>query len=480
MKDTIDIHVSQQISDTFHKIVSALEILVNGSQLVSEKSIGSAGTLIFIPYYTYSYYLLNKFHQQIFTKYSHEDIIAFGESIENKDDRELFLHTYDSVLMLRKEMRFRNAKTFLSLFGLETHYYKLDTYIRHFKKGNIYKFIKNEPWDDHFIEYLSVLYVTGAYHELAFSRPRLLSFRDIMDALLKKEDRPDDIINQLNHLKAYSLDLFEKLELDVYLADVYPEINAEACPFDGIVYIPWEFVTFHDRYFLIDHPKFYTKGGSKNSYKYICRESKAAFNNIKKAFMRQLPPIMVECNRGNITKVINAGDISICVTSLETEKVPPEIKIKPAKVHNKKQALTLEEYINRKDEYKSQFLDYLAQHLYLDSTIYHCKECRLNSSSKSTTYEDAFIFCLSNTVLLYENVLDKRASVLFKIEPGKIEKCSDAINAYFSSDKIEDKREKLANEMTQFIETSIKVYKRIRHESFPQWKSELLSYLKND
>ena len=479
MKGQTDIQVLKLIASTFHQIHRSLIILWNAKELIKTKSIGSAGNLIYITDYTHSCELINKFYQQISTKYSHEDIIAAEEYIEDQVCKDLFLDTYNAVLTLRKEARFCNAKTFLSLFGLDYHETAIDNYIRHIKKGNLYKFIKNEPWDELFIECLAVLYVIISYQELAFSSPKLLSFKEVIDALLKKEDKPEDIINQLNHLKAYSIELFEKLELDVFLADVYPDVKAEDYPFDGLVYIPWEFVSFNDKYFLIDHPKFYTKGGSDHSYKYYCEDSKAAFNHIKLAIKRQLPPIMVECNRGIITKVINAGDISICVTTLETNKFPPKIKINPAKVRKQKTSLTLEEYINRKNGYKSQFLDYLAQHLYFDSTIYYCRECRLNSSNNATTYEDAFIFCLSNTVLLYENVLDKRASVVFQIEPGKIEECADVINGYFSSDKIENKREKLANDITQFTESGIRNYKRICHNSFSDWESELLCYLRN-
>ena len=470
--------VSGLIADTFHNITAGLAILVNSSELVAEKSISSAEKLIYIPYYTYNYELIHKFYQQITTKHSHEDIIASGENFEDEKVRELFIHTYNSILILRKDMRFRNAKAFLSLFGIEYHNTTIDNYIRHLKTGNIYKYIKNEPWDENFIKCLAVLYVTVAYHELALSRTKLLPFCDIITAVLKKTDKPEDIINQLNHLKAYALEFFEKLELEVELADVFPEYDAETFPFDGILYIPWEFVTFYDEYFLIDHPKFYMKGGSKNSYKYLYKESKAAFNHIVKAFSSKLPPIMVECNRGNISKVINAGDISICVTTLQTGKFPPKIRIEKSTRSKQKQALTLEEYISAKDQYKSQYLEYLAEHLYFDSTIYHCRECRLNSSSNTCTFEDAFIFCLSNTVLLYENVLDKRASVLFQIEPGKIEECAEVINSYFSSDKIEDKRQKIAYESTLFIESGIKDYKRIYHNSFSEWKSDLLSYLK--
>jgi hypothetical protein len=82
-------------------------------------------------------------------------------------------------------------------------------------------------------------------------------------------------------------------------------------------------------------------------------------------------------------------------------------------------------------------------------------------------------------VLLYENVLDKRASVAFKIDPSKEEEeCTEAINAYFSSDIIVNKREKIASEMTLFLDSCIKDYKRIYHTSFHEWKAELTSFIK--
>ena len=83
----------------------------------------------------------------------------------------------------------------------------------------------------------------------------------------------------------------------------------------------------------------------------------------------------------------------------------------------------------------------------------------------------------SADVLLYENVLDDRASVLFYINHDCSADAIKAINDYFSSDIMENKRQKLAEDMTQFVDSGIKGYKRIYHTSFHDWKNELESAL---
>jgi hypothetical protein len=400
-----------------------------------------------------------------------------AESFTDDNLKQKFLNTYKAVLLLRSDMRFNNTKTLLSILNLESYYQNIEGYIKRINKDCLYRFAKDEVWDSTFIRRLAVMYVITSYYKLALTGPTPKPIESVINALLQKEDKPSDIINQLNHLKEYILFFFKKLKVDIYLPEMYPEIKIEDCPFDGIVTIPWEYVTFHNRYFLIDHPRFYTSGGSKHAYKYICDQSQKAFNYIKKAFIKQLPPILVECQRGQITKIVNIGDITICVTALETGILPPKVKIQTSKARNKGISLTFEDYVRRKNDYKSVYLDYLAEQLYKDSSIYYSKECRLNSSNVAT-YEDAFIFRISDNVLLYENVLDKRSSVIFKIDPTKEEECTEAVNAYFSSDIIVNKREKLATEMTLFLDSGIKDYKRIYHTSFNEWKTELLAYIK--
>lgn len=445
--------------------------------LVCEKTIGSAGKLIYLSNYVYNYTVIRDFHLQISTKYSEQDILDAAEYFKDKETKLRVLNLYKAVLSLRIDMRFVNAKTLLTTLNLESHYDSIKRYIHHINKDCLYKFTKQEAWDNTFIRRLAIMYVITSYYKMALTGTEPKPIESVINALLQKEDKPDDIINQLNHLKEYIIFFFKKLKIDIYLPEMYPEIKIEDCPFDGIVTIPWEYITFHNGYFLIDHPRFYTSGGSKHAYKYICEQSKTAFNYIKKAIISKLPPIIVECQRGQITKVINIGDISICVIALETGTLPPKVKIQIPKQRSFRESLNFEEYTKRKNDYKSIYLDYLAGHLYNGSSIYYCKECRLNSSN-ATSYEDAFIFRLTDNVLLYENVLDKRASVVFKIDPSKEEECTEAINAYFSSDIIVNKREKIASEMTLFLDSCIKDYKRIYHTSFHEWKAELTTFIK--
>lgn len=449
----------------------------NLRDLVVKESVKFIGELIYLPHYPQNYALVQEFNKQISNKYSKEDILSAAECFGNDDAREIFLNTYNAVRLLRKEMRYSNAATFLSMLGLGNCYDKISPYIKSATRAKFYDFLINEPWDNTFIRCLAVLYVSVSYYELTLIKQTIMPIEHVVNALIQKTDKPEDIINQLNHLREYIQFFFKKIKFDVDIAEMHPEIKIEDCPFDGIVTIPWEYVTFHNRFFLIDHPRFYTSGGSKHAYKYICEQSKTAFNYIKKAIISKLPPIFVECQRGQITNVINIGDISICVIALETGTLPPKVKIQIPKQRSSRESLSFEEYTQRKNDYKSIYLDYLAEHLYKGSSIYYCKECRLNSSN-ATSYEDSFIFRLTDNVLLYENVLDKRASVAFKIDPSKEEECTEAINAYFSSDIIVNKREKIASEMTLFLDSFIKDYKRIYHTSFHEWKAELTTFIK--
>ena len=473
---------TDRIREIFNRIYSQNRYMIRTESpyhedLICEKSIGTAEKLIYLSNYAYNYSIIRDFHLRISTKYSDKDILAAAEKYKDQETKQRLLNIYKAILSLRIDMRFVNTKAFLSILHLESHYDTIKEHIHHINKDCLYKFTKQQAWDNTFIRRLAIMYVITSYYKMALTGPEPKPIESVINALLQKEDKPDDIINQLNHLKEYIIFFFKKLKIDIYLPEMYPEIKIEDCPFDGIVTIPWEYVTFHNGYFLIDHPRFYISGGSKYAYKYNCGQSKTAFNYIKKAFISKLPPIIVECQRGQIMKVINIGDISICVTALETGALPPKVKIQIPKQRTTRESLSFEEYSQRKNDYKSIYLDYLAENLCEGSSIYYCKECRLNSNN-ATSYEDAFIFRLTDNVLMYENVLDKRASVVFKIDPSKEEECTEAINSYFSSDIIVNKREKIASEMTLFLDSCIKDYKRIYHTSFHEWKAELISFIK--
>ena len=352
----------------------------------------------------------------------------------------------------------------------------MEAYLSHPNRPNYYNFLNSEPWNDTFIPRLAAIYVSVAYYEYLFLKTTLMPLEKSFNALLEKEDHPDDLANKYSQLREYIIYFFKKLDIEVELPDILDLIPEEEYPWDGTILIPWKCVTFKNGGFLIDHPKFYTLGGSKQAYKYKCGQAQVAFNYIKKAFVSKLPPIIAKSRRGIIIEIINIGDINICVTALETGVLPPKIKIKSTKKSTVGAAINYDEFIRRRKTYKSIYLDYLSEHLYHDSTIYFSKECRVNSDN-ATAYEDAFVFRLANNILLYENVLDNRASVLFRIDDSQAEKCVEIINDYFSSHLIVNKREKIASDITQFLDSGIKDYTRIYHTTLYEWKTELLAYI---
>ena len=306
----------------------------------------------------------------------------------------------------------------------------------------------------------------------------------LIDKDMKKKDLQADAgiswasVTKLSKGETVSMEVLMKVckTLECNIGDIMDLIPEEDYAWDGTLLIPWRYVTFKSGSLLIDHPKFYSAGGSKQAYKYKCHQAQAAFNYIKKAFISKLPPVIAKCERGIITEIVNIGDINICVTALETGVLPPKIKIKSSRKVTVESAINYDEFIRRRKAYKSVYLDYLAEHLYHDSTIFFSKECRLNADG-ATTYEDAFIFRLANNILLYENVLDNRASVLFTIDDSQAEKCIEIINDYFSSHLIVNKREKIASDITQFLDSGIKDYKRIYHTTLYEWETELLAYI---
>ena len=204
-----------RIKGIFNKIYASCQYRIvsnstNLEDLVIESSVGKAGELLYIPYYTQNYELLNGFYLQIATKYSEEEIIAATEYFKNENGKERFISTYKAILLLRKDMRFVNAKTFLSMLNLESHYDNIKDHIRHINKDCLYRFAKKEAWDDTFIRRLAIMYVLTSYYKLALTGPTPKPIESVINALLQKEDKPNDIINQLNHLKEYIIFFFKK------------------------------------------------------------------------------------------------------------------------------------------------------------------------------------------------------------------------------------------------------------------------------
>lgn len=448
------------------------------SQIFKRTEISKDHELIYVPWVVYNSNAIREFSNKILSVYDDSEINKASEALGKGKRHGLYLQLLKAARILRSQMYKSNAAAFLHIEGYANLIHRINPYLHKPGRKNVFDFILNEPWDDTFIVSLAALYISNFYYEAIFKSTEL-SIEKVYCALFQKADIPTNVISHLEYFSACAVKFCSKVELEL-LKPHYTDYALDKIDWDGRIIIHWEYVTFKNGYFLIEHPKLFQKGESSMAYRYKCEASKTAFNFIKKSFIAKLPPILAECSRGKVTEVFNVGDISVCVTALESGVLPPKVKMQRPKLSSTAVKISREDYIKRKAEYKSVYLDYLSEQVAEGNVIYHCKECRVTTSSANIiAYEDAFLFRLTKSILLYENVLDDRSSVIFFINPDCDAEAIKAINEYFSSDLIENKRQKLAEDMTRFVDSGIKDYKRIYHNSFYEWKSELDSITGN-
>lgn len=448
--------------------------------LVMKRSLANKCTIIYIPNFVQNHYIFKQFDKLIASKYGDVTIREAGNTIPKDTSKQRYFNLYNSFLLMKNEMALTNALAFLSSINLGSSFQRVEWYLHTPRKASFFNFLEREVWDDSFIPCLAVMYVVVSFYEMTFKKLDLMDIGKISSLLLAKENIPDNVLTELDYLRDCILMFFKKIKIDVSIPRLHQFVDYDSCSWDGRIMVPWECVTFRNGYFLIEHPRLFQKGESGMAYRYKCEVSKTAFNYIKKSFIANLSPIIADCVRGKITDVFNVGDISVCVTALESGVLPPKVKIQRPKLSCPAVIISRDDYLKHKAEYKSVYLDYLSELISEGDVIYHCKECRITTSSVNViAYEDAFLFRLTKSVLLYENVLDDRSSVVFFVNPGCDVEAIKSINEYFSSDLIENKRQKLAEDMTRFIDSGIKDYRRIYHNSFYEWKSELDSITRN-
>ena len=365
-------------------------------------------------------------------------------------------------------------------------------------KGNwnaVKDFIKEVPYHESFIDDLSIL-VTQVYFSRWQQKKPDFKSRLILFSFIRKEGIPNNpilLLQTLAHRVAYLCTKLANTNRCCYsisfekgkLAEKHYtfqqhiqfdfEFDIESCPFDGMIFIPWQYVLFRDGYMYITHPRLYSVNKSEHSYKYVCAKSKTAFNYIKKSFTNKLAPIVAIVERGFIIKVLNMGDLDICVNALEIGKVP-KIKLTSKKSKIPQQPISLDDLrIRSAKEYKSDYIEYLADKQLIEKSIIYTRECRINTNG-CEYLEDAFIFQTSATTIIYENTLDDRSTLIFKTTGQDIEDVIEDIHAYFSSGII-NKRDKIADNVLELDNENIVSIKRVYHTSLIEWKLELNHYL---
>ena len=250
---------------------------------------------------------------------------------------------------------------------------------------------------------------------------------------------------------------------------------------NGIVIIPWQHVFFMNSYILIFHPN-HPIGESNSSYRYEISESKKIYNQVSSVFIKKLPGIIAECKNGKVIKVLNISNICDCIEILRKKTSPPQVKTTEpddSKKITSKEYLSNNEIIQKIKQLKSEYLDYLSN-IHIDKyKIFHSPEVRVNSNDVVVD-EEAFIFTINegseSIVVLYENIIPSRASIVFTLKKEKYQDAINSINNYFTS-LVTNKREKLIRRTIAFNHEGIIGYDRVVHDCFHNWKLNIIQVL---
>lgn len=96
--------------------------------------------------------------------------------------------------------------------------------------------------------------------------------------------------------------------------------------------------------------------------------------------------------------------------------------------------MTQEQITNHIHTYKSKYLDWLCSKQLPNYQIYYCLEIKSNVNQQEKD-EDAFIFTIKETnqmiTLVYENVLESRSSIVFKIRKTDSQMSSKKFITFF-------------------------------------------------
>lgn len=250
-------------------------------------------------------------------------------------------------------------------------------------------------------------------------------------------------------------------------------------PLTGDFYIPWNNVDFYNEYYLLSHPNI--TSNKQDCYKVKDRNSRVAFNEIKKIFLERLPPIHVEAKDGKIVKVLNETYLSDCTVIMEHEvnaKFEKKNSVDEAKVEKK--ILTKDEITVFCKKFKSQYLDNLCTQQIENYKVICCVEHRINSNGEIHD-EYSFIFTIKESkkklYLAYENANNSRCTYILPIKNGSWEESIDNIYKFFASDEI-NKRQLMAYKRIDLELAGNYEYKRVYHNNYSSWCNTIQEFLR--
>ena len=333
-----------------------------------------------------------------------------------------------------------------------------------------YDFVRNNI--DDFIINTSAIITHVMYEADTSASYKYLNF--YFDATLKairKLSIPSNQISQIMYQIKHKVDVYcERLKIK---DNIIPDESENQISDNGKFQLSWKYVTFTNGYIYLYHP---LHQNSPYPLKYKMENSIGAFNSIQSYFINRLPPISVQAKNGRIIKVLNIEDVEFCIQKLtakyKNRNNRPISRIPKHKIEK----MTQEQITNHIHTYKSKYLDWLCSKQLPNYQIYYCLEIKSNVNQQEKD-EDAFIFTIKETnqmiTLVYENVLESRSSIVFKIRKNRLPNVIQEIHHFFSSNSF-NKRELImqGNVSNEFLFSS-NTYWRIMHTNFNSWKSKI-------
>lgn len=331
-----------------------------------------------------------------------------------------------------------------------------------------YDFIGNTIND--FIIHTSVIITFVMYEADTLASYKYLNF--YYDATLKtiRQLSISPIqISQIMYQIKHKVDIYcEQLKIK---DNIVPDENKISN--NGKFELSWKYVTFANGYIYLYHP---LHQNSSHPLKYKMENSIGAFNSIQSYFINRLPPISVQAKNGRIIKVLNIEDVKFCIQKLtakyKNRNNRPISRIPKHKIEK----MTQEQITNHIHTYKSKYLDWLCSKQLPNYQIYYCLEIKSNVNQQEKD-EDAFIFTIKETnqmiTLVYENVLESRSSIVFKIRKNRLPNVIQEIHHFFSSNSFNKRELIMQGNVSNELLFSSNTYWRIMHTNFNSWKSKI-------
>ncbi len=240
---------------------------------------------------------------------------------------------------------------------------------------------------------------------------------------------------------------------------------------NGIFHLPWNYITFFNDYIWLKHPN-----NPDRVFRHNLPGSKTSLNLVTEYLNGNVPLLLVEAKDNRIVKICDKERLENIVQVLKPELIAPKFDLVAIKRNvnyvNSLSNNEIKKEIKKKD---SKFLDYLCQIQNNKYKLIYGLERRVNANLQES-FEEYFIFTIADkknkTIVVYENVLVSRSTIVFVIEKSKYTQAIEIINAFFSSTKV-NKRQEITNNRMSLVKGGIISVHRIIHDYFFSWEKSI-------